>query len=241
MSGHSKWAQIKHKKAASDAKKGTLFSKMVRLIMVAAKDKGGGPTMNPKLRMAIEKARSIGMPKDNIERAIVRGSIAMEAGSLEEVFYEAYGPGGAALLIHGITDSSNRTTNEIKHALSEHGGKLAGKGSVEWLFEKLGAVDIPQNKNTIPRDDLMLILIDAGAKDVKDYEGGVTAYIAPQSAESYKETLDKKNIISENARIDYLPKTPLILNEKDEALLEKLITALNEDEDIQEIYTNAEN
>lgn len=239
MSGHSRWAQIKHKKALSDAKKGTLFSKIVRLLMVAAKEKGGDPAMNPKLRMAVEKAKAIGMPKDNIARAIERGSSAAEAGALQEVLYEAYGPGGAALLIQGVTDNKNRTTNEIKHILSEYGGKLAGEGSVEWLFEKYAAVDIPEKKNVIPRDELTLALIDAGAADLRDYEEGLTAYLAPQSVESFQEVLAKKNITSEESYIDYLPKTPLALNAEDLVALEKLVARLDDNDDVQEIYTNA--
>ena len=238
MSGHSRWAQIKHKKALSDAKKGNLFSKMARLIMVAAKEKGHDPTMNPKLRMAIEKAKAVGMPKDNIERAIERGSSGIEAGTLKEVLYEAYGPGGAALLIEGLTDNKNRTTNEIKHTLSEHGGKLAGEGSVEWMFEKRGAVDVPEEKNNQAHDDLPLALIDAGATDIKNYEKGVTAYIEPQHIESFKEALIQKGIAFGDIYIDRLPKTQLPASAKERVALEKLIAVLDENEDVQEIYTN---
>lgn len=238
MSGHSRWAQIKHKKALSDAKKGNLFSKVARLIMVAAKEKGRDPAMNPKLRMAIEKAKVVGMPKENIERAIERGSSEIEAGTLEEVLYEAYGPGGAALLIQGVTDNKNRTTNEIKHTLSEHGGKLGSAGSVEWMFEKRGAVDVPEAKNTMPHDDLGLALIDAGAADIRDYEEGVTAYIEPQQIEVFKEALAKKNIVFGDIYVDYLPKTPHLASAEDRASLEKIIAVLDENEDVQEIYTN---
>ena len=240
MSGHSHWAQIKHKKVLSDAKKGNLFSKTVRLIMVAAKEKGRDPAMNPKLRMAIEKARAVGMPKENVERAIERGQSGTEAGALEEVLYEAYGPGGAAILIEGLTDNKNRTTNEIKHTLSERGGKLAGAGSVEWMFEKRGAVDVPETKNTMPHDDLGLALIDAGAADIRDYEEGVTAYVKPQMLESFKEALTKKGIAFGDVYVDYLPKTPHLANAEDRATLEKLIAVLDENEDVQEIYTNVE-
>lgn len=206
--------------------------------MVAAKEKGGDPAMNPKLRMAIEKARAIGMPKENIERAIDRGRTASEAGSLEEVSYEAYGPGGAALLIQGVTDNKNRATNEIKHILSEYGGKLAGGGSVEWMFEKRGAVDIAEEKNAITRDDLALALIDAGAADIRDYEEGVTAYVEPLALESFKEALVKKNIAFDDVYLDYLPKTPLLLSAEDRAALGKLVAMLDENDAVQEIHTN---
>lgn len=206
--------------------------------MVAAKEKGRDPAMNPKLRMAIEKAKVVGMPKENIARAIERGSSGVEAGTLEEVLYEAYGPGGAALLIQGVTDNKNRTTNEIKHILSEHGGKLAGAGSVEWMFEKRGALDVPETKNAIPRDDLGLALIDAGAADIRDYEEGVTAYVEPQQIEVFKDALAKKNIVFGDIYIDYIPKTPRLASADDRASLEKIIAALDENDDVQEIYTN---
>ena len=238
MSGHSKWATIKRAKESKDAQRGNIFTKLGNTITMAAKEGGADPEANFKLRLAIERAKSVNMPKDNIERAIERGSSGIEAGTLKEVLYEAYGPGGAALLIEGLTDNKNRTTNEIKHTLSEHGGKLAGEGSVEWMFEKRGAVDVPEEKNNQAHDDLPLALIDAGATDIKNYEKGVTAYIEPQHIESFKEALIQKGIAFGDIYIDRLPKTQLPASAKERVALEKLIAVLDENEDVQEIYTN---
>lgn len=240
MSGHSKWAQIKHKKAATDAKKGTLFSKIARLIIVAAKEKGGDPAMNPRLRMEIEKARQAGMPKDNIERAIERGTGGEKESALAEVLYEAYGPGGAALLIQGVTDSKNRTTNEIKHILSEHGGKLAAQGSVEWMFEKKGVVEIPFSGESEKKAELSLALIDAGAIDIKEHADGLTAYVGSAALDTFKAELEKRAIPFSETSIAYVPKATITPSREDTEALERLFTALDDHDDIQDIATNAE-
>lgn len=239
MSGHSRWQQIKHKKALTDAKKGKLFSKMARLISVAAKEKGPDPAMNPKLRMAMESARAIGMPKENITRAVAKGSGGDSKENLEEVGYEAYGPGGAALLIFGVTDNKNRTTNEIKHLLSEYGGKLAAEGSVIWMFKKMGAVDVAKEAKAEHTEDIMLKLIDAGADDVTEFEEGYTAYVNQNAIDGFKGALAAKNIEIKESYVDYVPQNKVLLATEDKARLEALEEALDEHDDVQEVYTNA--
>lgn len=239
MSGHSRWQQIKHKKALSDAKKGKLFSKIIRLIAIAAKEKGPDPASNPKVRMAIEKARSIGLPRENIERALERGGGKDEgAESLYEVSYEAYGAGGTALLIQGVTNNKNRTTNEIKHILTEYGGKFAERGSVEWMFEKVDGVDIPKEQKAVAHEELILAIIDAGAKDLKEYPEEIAAYLDPGRMESFKKELKRRGVTFGDSYIDYLPKTPLALPMEERGKLEKLLGALDEHDDVQDIYTN---
>ncbi len=239
MSGHSHWAQVKHKKTITDAKKGNLFSKMARLIAVAAKEKGADQAMNSKLRMAVENARSIGMPKENIERAVLRGAGGAGVEALEEVRYEAYGPGGTALLILGVTDNKNRTTSEIKHLLAECAGKLATEGSVAWLFKKVGAADFPKESAGKRSEELTLTLIDAGADDVQEFPEGFTAYVNPDSLEKFKEELERKGLAFSRVGVDYVPTNPILLAEDDKAKLASLLEALDEHDDVQEIYTNA--
>ncbi|MBI2639722.1 MAG: YebC/PmpR family DNA-binding transcriptional regulator [Candidatus Sungbacteria bacterium] len=238
MSGHSKWAQIKHKKALTDAKKGKIFSKMARLISIAAKEKGADPAMNPKLRMAVETARSAGMPKENVTRAIERAAGAGAKENLEEVRYEAYGPEGTALLIFGVTDSRNRTTNEIKHLLSENDGKLAAEGSVSWMFKKTGAVDFPKETIARPLDDFVLKLIEAGAEDVREFAEGYTAYVDPAALDTFKARLAEKKIPAGEPHIDYVPQNPISVPPEAKAKLEKLEEQLDEHDDIQEVFTN---
>lgn len=238
MSGHSRWHQIRHRKSITDAKRGKLFSKMARLISVAAKEKGGDPTMNPKLRLAIESAGSVGMPKDNIERAVLRASGGGETAALEEVRYEGYGPGGAALLILGVTDNKNRTTNEIKHILSEYGGKFAAQGSVEWMFEKIGALDIAKGAGGLAPDELAMALIDAGVKDIKEFSEGTAAYVSVEELEAVKEKLKGRGIAVADAHVDYVPKNPVSLSDDDKKGLAALHEALDEHDDVQEIFTN---
>lgn len=240
MSGHSKWAQIKHKKALTDAKKGKLFSKMARVISVAAKERGTDPATNPKLRMAMDAARSAGMPKENIARAIDRAAGAGAKENLEEVNYEAYGPGGAALLIFGVTDSKNRTTNEIKHILSENDGKLAAEGSVGWMFKKRGAVNFRKETAAGPTEDFMLKLIDAGAEDVREFTEGYTAYVDPATLDAFKEQLIEKGITAEESYIDYAPQNPISVPPEIKTKLEKLEEQLDEHDDVQEVYTNVD-
>ncbi len=237
MSGHSKWSQIKHKKALTDAKKGKIFSKMARLIAVAARAKGGDPEKNSALRMMIDRARALNMPQDNIERAIARGTGELEGVKIEEFVLEAYGPGGAALIIEGTTDSKNRTVSEIKHSLSLYDGKLANPGSVLWLFERLGTINVV--RGNITKDNLEMIAIDAGAQDLKWLDDNLEIYTAPEALEKTKKSLEEKNISASEAALGWKPKNEVALtNPAAKERLEKLYEALDENDDVNEIYSN---
>lgn len=239
MSGHSKWSQIKHKKAITDAKKGKIFSKMVRLISVAARAKGKDPEANPTLRMLIDKARSLNMPVENIERAIAKGAGELEGSKIEEFLLEAYGPAGSALLIEGTTDNRNRTVSEIKYLLSEHDGKLANPGSVLWLFEHQGSLNI--KTSPAKKDELELAAIDAGAQDIKwPDDETMEIYTKPEELEKTRKTLEEKNIKAENASLVWTLKNEVkIADPKDKERLEKLFEALDDNDDVSEIYSNA--
>jgi YebC/PmpR family DNA-binding regulatory protein len=234
MSGHSKWAQIKHKKAATDAKKSANFSKLTALITVAAREKGGDSNTNPKLRMAVEKAHSFNMPAENIERAIKKGTGELEGIIIEELFIEAYGPNGKPILITAVTDSKNRTISEIKHLLSKHEGKMAGSGSVKWMFEEKGQIILENQKID---DELELKLIGLGVEDIKENETEIEIITQPHNLEIIKEELLKsKKQISESS-ITFLPKNPEIVSDEEKEHLEKLFEELDNHQDVVEIYT----
>ena len=239
MSGHSKWSQIKHKKALTDAKRGKLFSKMARLITVAAREKGGDPASNPKLRMAIDKARSFNMPHENIERAVKRGTGDLEGVKIEEFILEAYGPAGAALIIEGKTDNKNRTVSELKHLLSQHDGKLANPGSVLWLFERRGLINLKKT-GSLKKDILELSAIDAGAQDLRWLdEENLEIYTQPEELEKIKKLLEEKNIKIEEASLGWQPKNEITIDDpKTKERLEKLFETLDENDDVNEIYSN---
>ncbi|KKS39049.1 MAG: hypothetical protein A3G49_03120 [Candidatus Sungbacteria bacterium RIFCSPLOWO2_12_FULL_41_11] len=242
MSGHSKWAQIKHKKALTDAKKGKAFSKISRMITVAVKEKQNrDPSTNSKLRTAIEKARSLGMPGENVERAMAKGlGEGKEGEGLKEVLYEAFGPEGTALIIAGITDNKNRTTAEIKHLLSEHGGRLSEKGSVEWMFNHVAAFDF-NAKDFLKTEEAELFLIDAGAEDISKNDSLMTAYVSPQSSDIFRKKLEAKSIKPKEEYFDYMPKNKLsLLNEETKQKVIGLMDALDDNDDVQEVYTNIE-
>lgn len=239
MSGHSKWAQIKHKKAASDAKKGNLFSKLSRMITVIAK-RGSDPAMNPSLRMAIEKARGFSLPQSNIERAIEKAEEKTDAEGLEEVLYEAYGPGGSAVLIEGITDNKNRTTAEIKHILSDHDGKLAEKGTVLWLFERIAVFEITESAQN-NKEAIELALIDAGANDTAAEEGVVCGFFAPDALGHAKEKINASNIPIKDAHLAWREKNKVPLAEDQKEKLATLLEALDAHDDVQEVYINVKN
>jgi YebC/PmpR family DNA-binding regulatory protein len=239
MSGHSKWSQIKHKKALTDAKRGKLFSKMARLITVAAREKGGDPASNPKLRMAIDKARSFNMPHENIERAVKRGTGELEGVKIEEFILEAYGPGGSALIIEGTTDNKNRSISQIKHLLTQYNGKLANPGSVLWLFERCGSF-IAKKEGLTTKEDLEIITIELGAEDFKWLsEENLEVYTKPENLEKIKKTILDKNIKVEDDSLGWKPKNEVLINNsKTKEQLEKLFEALDENDDINEIYSN---
>lgn len=239
MSGHSKWSQIKHKKATSDAKKGRLFSKLVREIMVAARTGGIAADSNPRLRQAIERARSIGLPKDNIERAIMRAGGEGEAALLQEFLYEATAPGGIMILIEGITDNKNRTLAEIKHLLAKHQAKLAEHDSLVWNFNKIGVVEIALADNEGKKDeDISLTAIEAGADDFKKIGDTLLVETAFEKRGSVREFFEEHGIKIKESSYDYTPRSPLMPAPGRRAEIEKLLDALAERDDVQEVCTN---
>ncbi|MDP1709510.1 MAG: YebC/PmpR family DNA-binding transcriptional regulator [Candidatus Komeilibacteria bacterium] len=235
MSGHSKWKQIKNKKGVADAKKGAIFTRLSKIITLAARE-GGDPNMNFKLATAIDQARSMNMPKDNIERAIKRGTGEEASAQLHEVLYEGYGPEGVALIIIGVTDNVNRTVSDVRTTLTKHGGSMATAGAVRWNFEQKGVIRL---ENVGNRDELELMAIDAGADDIREEEDGLLIATDPKNLQSLKQALEKQGIKSEYAAIEFLPKSTVALSESGQIKLEKLTNALDDLEDVQDYYTNA--
>ncbi len=241
MSGHSHFSSIKHKKAITDAKRGKIFSKLARQISIAAKEKGGNPETNPALRLAIERAKSFNLPKENIERAIKKGIGKTEEAKLEKVIYEAYGPGGIAIIIEGITDNTNRTLNEIKQILNQNNGKLAGEGSVKWLFERKGIITIDpghQAPNIKTKEEIELLAIEAGAEDIYPSNHYLDIYTKPEKTEEVKKILEEKGIKIESATLGWKTKNLIQVNEKDKQNAQKLFEELDENDAVQEIYSN---
>jgi len=235
MSGHSKWSTIKRKKAAQDAKRGKLFTKLGREITVAARE-GGDPETNFKLRLAIEKAKAANMPKDNIERAIRRGTGAERGEELEEIYYEGYGPHGVALLVQVLTDNRNRAVSEIRRAFNRHGGSLGESGCVAWLFEPKGYITISPDDHD--PEELALMAIDAGADDVTIGSDLVEVYTLASDFQRVKEELEKNGITLNSAEISMIPKSLTELDEKETIKAMTLIDALEELEDVQQVYSN---
>lgn len=237
MSGHSHWSTIKHKKGAADAQRSKAFSKISRLISVAAREAGGHPDTNSKLRIAIDQAREINMPSDNIERAVKRGTGELEGTQLDNVLYEAYGPGGTALIIEGITDNKNRAFSEIKQILSQHRGKLAGEGSVRWMFEQKGCITVdftaPEEK-----ERLEIMAIEAGAEDIAWHENNMDIYTRPEDLEKTKKNLDDKSINITSASLDWIAKEQVQTDDQTKQNIEELFEALDENDIVQEIYSN---
>ena len=238
MSGHSKWSSIKHKKGAADAKRGKLFSKLARAIIVAARDGGPDPDANLALANAIEKARQNAMPKDNIERAIARGSGATTDGeAYEPITYEGYGPGGVAILVDAVTDNRNRTAAEIRHLFAKHDGNLGTSGAVSWLFERRGLVFADADR--VDEDELTLAAAEGGAEDVMRDGSTLQVVSAADDLPNVRAALDEAGISYESADVTMLPKTTVRV--EDEALARKilrLMDALDENDDVQEAYSN---
>ncbi len=241
MSGHSKWSQIKHQKGIEDKKRSQIFSKLVKIITVAVKEKGANPEVNPSLRIAVEKAKAANMPSDNIERAIKKAAGEEGELKLENLLLEIYGPEGVAILAEAITDNKNRTISEIKHLLSRFDSRLAEEGSVKWMFEKLGVIRISKEK--IPNmDNLELEMIDTGAININITDEGMEIHTPADKIEIFKDKLKNLNIEPDSASIELIPKTGLIKiqNEKNKERFNKLLEALDNNEDISEIYDNLE-
>jgi YebC/PmpR family DNA-binding regulatory protein len=236
MAGHSKWASIKHKKAATDAKRGKLFTKLARAITVAAREGGGDPAGNHTLAAAIEKAKSYSMPKDNIQRAIDRGTGEGDAGEIQRVVYEGYGPGGAAVLVDALTDNRNRTGAEVRNIFDKQGGSLGEPGSVAWQFEKKGVVLVDSDR--YGEDDLMAA-IDAGADDVAADDDTLKVTSDPASLAAVREALEGSGVEVESAELAMEPKAVVEVTEPAEARrLVRLIDALDEHDDVDEVHAN---
>jgi YebC/PmpR family DNA-binding regulatory protein len=238
MSGHSKWANIKHKKGAADARRGKIFTKLIKEITVAARMGSGDINANPRLRAAVMTAKVENMPKDNIERAIKKGTGELEGVSYEESTYEGYGPGGAAILIDSLTDNKNRAVSEIRHALSKHGGNMGESGCVAWMFDKKGYIVI--EKSVIGEDALMEKALDAGAEDVRDDDDNWEVLCEPEAFEQVKEALDKAGIASVVAEVTMVPKNMAPVEGESAQKLIRLIDALEDLDDVQKVYTNAD-
>jgi len=237
MSGHSKWATIKHKKAALDAKRGKLFTRLIKEITIAARN-GGDPDSNPRLRTAILAAKAVSMPADNIKRAIQRGTGEIEGGAIEEIMFEGYGPGGVAIMVAAATDNRNRTVSEIRHLFSKHGGNLGELGSVSWMFERKSQVLIEKDKATEER--LMEIALEAGADDVKLEGEHWEILSAPEAHHAVLEALEKAGIPTVSAEIGMIPKNLMEVDPKHLPGVVKLMEALEDHDDVQNVYTNAD-
>ena len=237
MSGHSKWATIKHKKAALDAKRGKIFTRLIKEIMIAART-GGDPESNARLRTAITAAKAVSMPADNIKRAIMRGTGELEGGQIDEIQYEGYGPGGAAVLVSVATDNKNRTVSEIRHLFSKNGGNMGEVGSVSWMFERKSQIFIDGGSAT--EDQLMGIVLDAGADDLRDHGGAWEILSAPEAHEAVLQALEKAGIQTESAEIAMVPKNTIKLEGKNAQAMLRLYDALEEHDDVQNVYGNYE-
>ena len=235
MSGHSKWATIKHKKAATDAKRGQLFTKLIKEISVAARG-GGNPDTNPRLRTAIERGKEARMPADNIDRAIKKGTGQLEGVSYEDIALEGYGPGGVAIYVEGVSDNRNRTTSEVRTIFTKRGGNMAGAGSVAWMFEKKGCVIV--SKNNIEEDKLMGLALDAGATDMIVEDENYVVETTPQDFDKVKKAIEGAGVKAESAEITFLPKnTVKVLGDVAKKVLD-LVDALEEHDDVQNVYAN---
>ncbi|MBN2379752.1 YebC/PmpR family DNA-binding transcriptional regulator [candidate division WOR-3 bacterium] len=236
MSGHSKWSTIKHKKAAADAKRGKLFSKLIREITTAAKAGGGDPAANPRLRTAMDAAKAANMPSENIDRAVKRGTGELPGVIYEEVTYEAYGPAGVALVIEVLTDNKNRTLGEIKHTLSRHNGSLGGTGSVSWQFKACGIIHLPTDK--YDEDQALEMALDAGAEDFRRDGSIYEVRTEPTEFGAVRDALENKGAEILSAELTQLPQNTVALTEKDAAKILKLIDALEDLDDVQTVYAN---
>jgi YebC/PmpR family DNA-binding regulatory protein len=234
MSGHSKWASIKHKKGAADAKRGKVFTKLIREITVAAKLGGGDPNGNPRLRAAILAAKAENMPKENIERAIKKGTGELEGTTYEEVSYEGYGPGGVAMLMDCLTDNKNRTVADIKHAFDRHGGNLGEPGCVAWIFEKKGYFLFDK----VDEEKLLEVALDAGAEDIRQSGDQFEAFTTPAEFEKVKKAFDAANLVYSLAEVSLIPQNTVKLEGQKADQMLNLMEALEDNDDISHVYAN---
>jgi len=236
MSGHSKWHSIKHKKGALDAKRGRAFTKLIKEITIAARIGGGDPDGNPRLRKAIADAKGLNMPTDNIKRAVMKGTGELEGGTIEEVMYEGYGPGGVALIVETVTDNRNRTVSEIRHVFSKNGGNMGEAGSVSWMFHKKGLIVVDAAK--ADEDTLMSLALDAGADDLKGEGSTYEIYTAPNTMDAVVEALKAKSIEPASAEVSMIPQNTVRVEGKNAQQVLKLMEALDDHDDVQHVYAN---
>ena len=237
MSGHSKWATIKHKKAALDSKRGKVFTRLIKEIMIAARN-GGDPDSNARLRTAITAAKAVSMPAENIKRAVMRGTGELEGGQIDEILFEGYGPGGAAVLVNVATDNRNRTVSEIRHMFSKNGGNMGEVGSVAWMFERKSQIFVDGANAT--EDQLMAIVLDAGGDDIRDHDGTWEILSAPEAHEALVQALEKAKIPTGSAEIAMVPKNTIKLEGKTAQAMLKLYDLFEEHDDVQSVYGNYE-
>ena len=238
MAGHSKWANIQHRKGAQDKKRGKLFTKLIREITVAARTGGGDPDANPRLRLAIDKAKGQSMPKDNIERAIKRGSGETDGEDFEEILYEGYGPGGVAVMVDCLTDNRNRTVADVRHAFTKFGGNLGADGSVAYLFNKVGLISFPAGAD---EDEVMEAAIEAGAEDViTNDDGSIDVLTDPADFEQVRDELTGEGVDAEVAEVTMRASVAATLGEKEASSMMKLLEMLEDLDDVQQVYSNAE-
>ena len=238
MSGHNKWSTIKHKKGAADARRGKIFTKLIKEITVAARMGGGDAAANPRLRSAILAAKSENMPKDNIDRAIKKGTGELEGVSYEEVLYEGYGPGGAAILVESLTDNRNRAVAEIRHILNKGGGNMGSNGCVAWMFDLKGYISLDRKK--VDEDLLMETALEAGAEDIREDEDEFEVITEPENFETVKQAIENAGIAYELAEITRLPQNTTALQGKEAEQMIRLMENLEDCDDVQKVYTNAD-
>jgi len=238
MSGHSKWHTIKHKKGALDAKRGRLFTKLIREMTIAARIGGGDTDSNPRLRTAVDKAKASNMPADNITRAIKKGTGELEGTTYEDLQLEGYGPGGVAILVEGTTDNRNRSVSEIRHIFTKHGGNLGGAGSVAYMFKPKGVIAIAADKTT--EDKLMEIALEAGADDIQAETQGFTVYTSQQDFEAVRAAIQKAGIEPDEAEIKKIAENNITLEGAKAQQLLKLVEALDDNEDVQSVWDNSD-
>ena len=238
MSGHSKWHSIKHQKGVADARRGQLFTKLTRELIIVAREGGGNPEMNFRLRLAIQKARDNNMPADNIERSIKKGTGELEGGSLVELTLEGYGPNGTAILVNALTDNRNRTIQEVRSTFTRHGSSLGESGCVSWIFDSKGVITI--KADNVDADELALSAIDAGAEDVKVENDYVEVYTTPEELESVRKALEEQGMAVESSEVLMVPKTLVQLDEKSATQALKLMDKLEENDDVQNVFSNAD-
>jgi len=236
MSGHSKWASIKHKKAAADSKRGRVFTKVIRDLAIAARQGGGDPDANPQLRKAISDAKAVNMPSDNIKRAILKGTGQLEGTTYEEMTYEGYGPGGVAIFIEVLTDNKNRTVSEIRHLFTKHGGNMGESGCVSWMFQRKGYIIV--EKSRAEEDTLLEIILEAGAEDMSEEGDNYEIFTPPDAYDAVLEALKAKEIEIEDSNLAYIPQNYVKLEGKQAQQALKLMEILEEHDDAQNVWAN---